>query len=96
MTSPSCDTGNLQIPQEALYKKNVLITRGRFRPFTLLHNDMLIGAASQFFCDPNGSLGSVDQVTESGDVYSECVYRDDTLVLLELTTRDMMEVCPHR
>ena len=53
---------------------------------------MLIGAASQFFCDPNGSLSSVDQVTESGDVYSECVYRDDTLVLLELTTRDMMEV----
>lgn len=86
--SPS---GNLQIPQEALYKKNVLITRGRFRPFTLLHNDMLIGAASQFFCDPNGSLSSVDQFTESGDVYSECVYRDDTLVLLELTTRDMME-----
>ena len=36
--------GTLQIPQETLYKKNVLITRGRFRPFTLLHNDMLQGA----------------------------------------------------
>lgn len=88
--SPS---GNLQIPQEALYKKNVLITRGRFRPFTLLHNDMLIGAASQFFCDPDGTgvLSSQDFVGESGDAYTECVYRDDTLVLLELTTRDMME-----
>ncbi len=87
--------GNLQIPQEALYKKNVLITRGRFRPFTLLHNDMLIGAASQFFCDPDGTgvLSSQDFVGESGDAYTECVYRDDTLVLLELTTRDMMEVC---
>lgn len=85
--SPSC-AGKLEIPQEALYKKNVLITRGRFRPFTLLHNDMLMGAASQFFClDPNGAT-----VSQDGDAYNECVYRDDTLVLLELTTRDMMEV----
>ena len=40
-----CDvcTGELQIPQETLYKKNVLLMRGRFRPFTLLHNDMLQG-----------------------------------------------------
>lgn len=36
-------TGELQIPQETLYKKNVLLVRGRFRPFTLLHNDMLQG-----------------------------------------------------
>ena len=27
----------------------------------------------------------------AGDTYDECVYREDTLVLLELTTRDMME-----
>lgn len=47
-----------------------------------------MGAASQFFClDPDGGLSSQD-----GDAYTECVYRDDTLVLLELTTRDMMEV----
>lgn len=96
----SLNAGKLEIPQEALYKKNVLITRGRFRPFTLLHNDMLVGAASQFFCDPDGSLRSQDP---DFDTYTDCVYRDDTLVLLELTTRDMMEVsfvyaagsCPH-
>ena len=84
--------GRLQIPQEALRKKNVLITRGRFRPFTLLHNDMLMGAAQQFFCDPPaGSMfDSTDSVTMGS--YDECVYRDDTMVLLELTTRDMMEV----
>lgn len=40
-----------QIPMEALYKKNVLLTRGRFRPFTSLHNDMLMGAAAQYFCE---------------------------------------------
>ncbi len=39
--------GELQIPQETLYKKNVLLMRGRFRPFTLLHNDMLQGEAAQ-------------------------------------------------
>ena len=40
-------SGELQIPQETLYKKNVLVVRGRFRPFTLLHNDMLQGALLQ-------------------------------------------------
>ena len=39
--------GELQIPQETLYKKNVLLMRGRFRPFTLLHNDMLQGEAAK-------------------------------------------------
>lgn len=86
--------GKLEIPQEALYKKNVLITRGRFRPFTLLHNDMLMGAASQFFCTSSDgtSLANQSIASQDGDAYNECVYRDDTLVLLELTTRDMMEV----
>lgn len=153
--------GGLQIPQETLYKKNVLLVRGRFRPFTLLHNDMLMGApsslasaptckgchepsgvhlllhahmcrmqeshllaqrwqgllgvalascnpyvrkycktfvlgragaASQFFCGPGGSAdGDAVSVTDSSE---ECVFREDTLVLLEMTTRDMMEARP--
>ena len=68
---------------EAFRKKNVLLTRGRFQPFTSLHNDMLAGAAQQFFCEP---------ATETHDP-DECVYREDTMVLLEMTTRDMLEVC---
>jgi hypothetical protein len=36
-----------------------MMVRGRFRPFTLLHNDMLQGAAGQFFCEPEGDV-SVD------------------------------------
>ena len=167
--------GGLQIPQETLYKKNVLLMRGRFRPFTLLHNDMLqgscsthgsitlwkcfvegikityvmpsiwrvtlicslipfwlptgsswhvqwvlslaagckhmsavvrdlgasagqwrlqclpAGAASQFFCEVPSQSGTSGQLGMAGDTYDECVYREDTLVLLELTTRDMME-----
>ncbi len=48
--------GQMLIPQETLRKKNVLLVRGRFRPFTLLHNDMLQGAASQFFCEADGDV----------------------------------------
>lgn len=84
-------TGELQIPQEALYKKNVLLVRGRFNPFTNLHNDMLMGAANQFFCHPSEGGLTVS------DTFEECVFRDDTSVVLEITTKDMMEVSelPH-
>lgn len=34
-------TGNVLMPSEALYKKNVLILRGRFRPVTHVNVDML-------------------------------------------------------
>ena len=101
-------SGTLLVPHEALYKKNVLAVRGRFRPFTNLHNDMLIAAAEQFFCGRppadekkgagkgSGSTASNSSGTsfEAGSQQPyerECVYRNDTVVLLEMTTRDMME-----
>ena len=88
--------GKLLIPQEELYKKNVLLVRGRFRPFTLLHNDMLMGAAQQFFCGPDEtSLQEAPEgAADRSAVFDECVYRDDSCVILELTTRSMMEVYP--
>ena len=104
-------SGTLLVPHEALYKKNVLAVRGRFRPFTNLHNDMLIAAAEQFFCGrppaggekkgANGkAAGAAASSSQSGTSFEagsqqpyerECVYRADTVVLLEMTTRDMME-----
>ena len=86
--------GKLLIPQEHLYKQNVLLLRGQFRPFTLLHNDMLMGAAQQFFCGPGESsiYASQNGRADHSAVFDECVYRDDSTVLLELTTRSMMEV----
>ena len=86
--------GKLLIPQEELYKKNVLLVRGRFRPFTLLHNDMLMGAAQQFFCGPDEtSLQEAPEgAADRSAVFDECVYREDSCVILELTTRSMMEV----
>jgi len=78
-------SGNPMIPQDSLYKMNVLLLRGRFKPFTLLHNDMLMGAASQFFCS------TFDEKLPSFDAFDSCVQRDDTEVILEMTTNDMLE-----
>ena len=50
------------------------------------------GAAAQFFCEVPSRSGTSGELGLAGDTYDECVYREDTLVLLELTTRDMMEV----
>lgn len=91
---PCVYAGKLLIPQEHLYKQNVLLIRGQFRPFTLLHNDMLMGAAQQFFCGPD-ETSIMEAETGHSDhsaVFDECVYREDSTVLLELTTRSMMEV----
>jgi len=68
-------------------------TGGPRAPKPTLH-PVVAGAASQFFCGPGNAGGVADgdalsAVTDSTD---ECVFRDDTLVLLEMTTRDMMEV----
>jgi hypothetical protein len=57
----TCCRAELRLSAFCRYKKNVMMVRGRFRPFTLLHNDMLQGAAAQFFCEPEGDV-SVDNV----------------------------------
>ena len=41
-------TGNVLMPSEALYKKNVLILRGRFRPVTHVNVDMLFCGRKRF------------------------------------------------
>lgn len=59
------------------------------RPLTRLHNDMLSGAASQFFCTTVDDDTTMDMNSNGG--FDSCVFRDDTEVILEMTTRDMME-----
>lgn len=44
--------GNVLQPSEALYKSNVLILRGRFRPVTKVNMDMLNTGWKQFIDDP--------------------------------------------
>lgn len=48
-------------------------------------DDMLMGAASQFFCS------TFDEELTSYDSFDSCVQRDDTQVILEMTTKDMLE-----
>lgn len=45
--------GHVVQPSEILYGKHVLVQRGSFRPFTLLHNDMMDKGRDQF-CLENG------------------------------------------
>lgn len=40
--------GNVCVPAELLYKKNVLVTRGNFKPFTLLNEDMMEQGMKEF------------------------------------------------
>jgi hypothetical protein len=44
-------TGNVLQPAEALYKKNILLMRGRFRPVTNVHIDMIETGKKQFLMD---------------------------------------------
>lgn len=43
--------GDILQPSEALYKKNILVTRGRFRPLTKVNQDMFEKSHDQFMND---------------------------------------------
>jgi len=45
--------GNVLQPSEALYKKNVLLLRGRLRPVTNVHLDMFSNGKKQFLEEPD-------------------------------------------
>ncbi len=44
--------GNVQQPSDALYKRNIVCIRGRFRPVTHVNLDMLENGVKQFLEDP--------------------------------------------
>ncbi|MEO0552898.1 MAG: TonB-dependent receptor [Bacteroidota bacterium] len=56
--------GSVQQPSEFLYKKNVLMLRGRFRPVTHVNVDMLISARRQFKKDPDVDKEKIVVLTE--------------------------------
>lgn len=51
-------------PATALYKKNVLLIRGRFRPVTKVHLDMLKAGRTQFEKDPEVSPDNIQEIFE--------------------------------
>lgn len=57
------DGKNMQ-PTEALYKKHVVVVRGRFRPLINVHIDMLDTGVRQFLQEPDVEADKVRVVTE--------------------------------
>lgn len=57
------DGENMQ-PTEALYKKHIVVIRGRFRPIINVHLDMLNNGVKQFLQEPDVDKSKVVVVTE--------------------------------
>ncbi|HWK02501.1 MAG TPA: hypothetical protein VNS58_02650 [Puia sp.] len=57
------DGNNLQ-PSEALYKKHIVVIRGRFRPLINVHMDMLNTGVKQFLQEPDVDKNNVIVVSE--------------------------------
>ncbi|GAB1446437.1 hypothetical protein MASR2M41_22160 [Flammeovirgaceae bacterium] len=87
-------SGEVMQPSEALYKKNVLVLRGRFRPVTHVNVDMLLAARRYFKNEPDVDKKKVVVLTEltlndlsSGGSIDEkdFLYRADTICSLGQT-----------
>jgi len=57
-------TGKVLQPASALYKKNILLLRGRFRPVTKVHIDMLKSAREKFYLEEDVKKKNVREVFE--------------------------------
>ncbi len=56
--------GTVMQPSEALYKKNVLVLRGRFRPVTHVNVDMLLASRRHFKNEPDVERSRIVVLTE--------------------------------
>lgn len=56
--------GDVMQPSEALYKKNVLVLRGRFRPVTHVNADMLLTSRRKFRSEPDVDRAKMVVITE--------------------------------
>ncbi len=57
-------SGRVLQPNSALHKKNVLLTRGRFRPMTKVHVDMIRGGTEQYLAEPDVDKENVVSILE--------------------------------
>lgn len=56
--------GNVMQPTDAFYKKHILVMRGRLRPITNVHVDMISQGMSQFLAEPDVNAERVMFVSE--------------------------------
>ncbi|MFT5778653.1 MAG: hypothetical protein ACI837_001609 [Crocinitomicaceae bacterium] len=57
-------SGNVKQPAAALYKKNILLARGRFRPVTKIHIDMIERGKEQFLKEEGVSQDKLRVIVE--------------------------------
>lgn len=57
-------SGNVLQPTSALYKKNILLMRGRFRPVTKVHIDMLSSAKQAYLKEDGVESDNISEVFE--------------------------------
>ncbi len=86
--------GTVMQPSEALYKKNVLVLRGRFRPVTHVNVDMLLTSLRHFKKEPDVDRSKIVVLTEltltdlgaDGKIdEKDFLYRADTICSLGQT-----------
>jgi hypothetical protein len=97
LSDADCCTISHQPDYRVIHRLGILLqgfTRSSKMPASCMGCLVCAGAAAQFFCETPSKTGTSTDTGLASDTYDECVYREDTLVLLELTTRDMMEVHP--
>jgi hypothetical protein len=56
--------GKVMLPSEVLYKKNVLVLRGRFRPVTHVNVDMLLASRRHFKAEPDVDKSKIVMLSE--------------------------------
>ncbi|GAA4842895.1 TonB-dependent receptor [Algivirga pacifica] len=56
--------GKVMLPADELYKKNILVLRGRFRPVTLVNQDILRQSAEEFMNDPEVDKDNIITIAE--------------------------------
>lgn len=84
--------GNVMQPSEALYKKDVAVLRGRFRPVTNVNVDMMISGLKQINKDPDFDKNNLvvlseltlNDLTTSGDEIDENDFLDRVDLLCSL------------
>lgn len=86
MFSPS---GSVEVPAELLYKKNLLVMRGAFKPVTTLNMDMIEGAQKKFMQADGVSADNVvrlAEITMATLVSGDTVDDSDFLARVDLMT----------
>jgi hypothetical protein len=80
--------GKNRQPSEALYKKHIVVIRGRFRPIINVHLDMLNTGVKQFMQEPDVDKDSIIVVTE---LTLQSLKERDADVSAEIDEKDFLD-----